>query len=279
MIVKSNQKMAYLFFGVLAFAFAEPIDAQILVANWDFTASAADTTGNEHNGILSSGATISSQGLDLDQTDDGEVQVASDMSLEPSSDGNEWVLELRGVQSDMADDGSFGAVYSSRDSDGLGTIIYRGNSGNWEFWTGNGEGGWNILNTGIFVDTSLTYNLTARIQNTLMTFTVDDGTTVQSFQLETSVFAPQSGSRPISFGNGGNSQGEFFFDGRIAGASIITSRLLGDVNIDGVVDFFDIAPFIAVLSSQGFQTEADIDQSGDVNFFDIAPFIDILSSQ
>ena len=52
--------------------------------------------------------------------------------------------------------------------------------------------------------------------------------------------------------------------------------LLGDVNLDGVVDFFDIAPFISILSS-GFQTEADIDQNGVVDFFDIAPFIELLS--
>ena len=53
--------------------------------------------------------------------------------------------------------------------------------------------------------------------------------------------------------------------------------LLGDVNISGDVDFSDIAPFITVLSSGGFQCEADIDVSGIVDFADIAPFIGILS--
>jgi len=55
------------------------------------------------------------------------------------------------------------------------------------------------------------------------------------------------------------------------------SVLLGDVNRDGVVDFFDISPFIVLLSSGEFQAEADVDQSGFVNFFDISPFIIILS--
>ena len=55
--------------------------------------------------------------------------------------------------------------------------------------------------------------------------------------------------------------------------------LLGDVNLDGVVDFFDISPFISILSSGGFQTEADIDQSDKVDFLDISPFITILSNQ
>ena len=56
------------------------------------------------------------------------------------------------------------------------------------------------------------------------------------------------------------------------------STLLGDVNLDGVVNFSDIAPFIAVLSNGGSQAEADIDQNGIVNFSDIAPFIGILSA-
>jgi len=54
--------------------------------------------------------------------------------------------------------------------------------------------------------------------------------------------------------------------------------LLGDVNRDGAVTFFDIFPFIEVLSANGFQAEADIDQDGAVSFFDISPFIDLLSA-
>ena len=53
--------------------------------------------------------------------------------------------------------------------------------------------------------------------------------------------------------------------------------LLGDVNLDGMVDFFDIQPFIDVLSDGSNQPEADIDMNGEVNFFDIAGFIGILS--
>ena len=53
--------------------------------------------------------------------------------------------------------------------------------------------------------------------------------------------------------------------------------LLGDVNLDGEVNFLDISPFISVLSSGPFQVEADIDENGVVNFLDISPFIAILS--
>ena len=54
--------------------------------------------------------------------------------------------------------------------------------------------------------------------------------------------------------------------------------LLGDANCDGVVDFLDIVPFIAILFGEDFKPEADIDQNGDVNFLDITPFIAILSA-
>ena len=69
-----------------------------------------------------------------------------------------------------------------------------------------------------------------------------------------------------------------------------TDFSLGDVNLSGIpigngfidvsfsVDLFDIAPFIGVLASGGYQREADCNEDGLVNFFDIAPFIEILSS-
>ena len=56
-----------------------------------------------------------------------------------------------------------------------------------------------------------------------------------------------------------------------------TGVLLGDVNLDQTVDFFDIQPFIDLLSDGMFQAEGDIDGNGAVNFLDIQPFIDILS--
>ena len=54
--------------------------------------------------------------------------------------------------------------------------------------------------------------------------------------------------------------------------------LLGDVNLDKVVNFLDITPFISLLSMKEFLAEADINQSGEVNFLDISGFISILSN-
>ena len=55
--------------------------------------------------------------------------------------------------------------------------------------------------------------------------------------------------------------------------------ILGDVNLDGMVNFLDISPFIGVLTDTGNnQAEADTNEDGMVNFLDIAPFINILIS-
>ena len=71
-----------------------------------------------------------------------------------------------------------------------------------------------------------------------------------------------------------------FLDSEIHSASDynvdLVQDFLGDVNGDGEVNFFDIAPFIEALTAPDFIAEADIDQNGMVNFFDIAPFIVIL---
>ena len=61
------------------------------------------------------------------------------------------------------------------------------------------------------------------------------------------------------------------------GTVLLPGDLRGDINLDGVVDFVDISPFVAVLSSGEYQYEADMDQNGVVDFMDISHFIDALS--
>ena len=57
----------------------------------------------------------------------------------------------------------------------------------------------------------------------------------------------------------------------------VASSLLGDCNLDGIVNFLDISPFISILSTGDFLDQADINQDNAINFLDIAPFVSILS--
>lgn len=63
--------------------------------------------------------------------------------------------------------------------------------------------------------------------------------------------------------------------------SVINSSpvILGDVDMNGVVDFVDIPAFIAILQAGDFKAEADVNQDTVVNFQDIPAFIAILIAQ
>ena len=54
--------------------------------------------------------------------------------------------------------------------------------------------------------------------------------------------------------------------------------LIGDVNMDGVINLLDVAPFVDLISNGGFQVEADINGDGEVNLLDVGPFVDLLSN-
>ena len=53
--------------------------------------------------------------------------------------------------------------------------------------------------------------------------------------------------------------------------------VLGDANLDGIVDFLDISQFISLLTAGEFLEQADINCDGALNFLDIAPFIGLLT--
>ena len=55
--------------------------------------------------------------------------------------------------------------------------------------------------------------------------------------------------------------------------------LIADVNLDGFVNFLDIAPFIALLANDAYQLEADVNQDGVLDFLDISFFINELTGQ
>ena len=77
----------------------------------------------------------------------------------------------------------------------------------------------------------------------------------------------------------GNGGGGAFSRGyvRLFVSQISAPIILGDCNLDGVVDFLDISQFIAVLASNSFLAQADCNLDGVVDFLDISAFIAILA--
>lgn len=56
----------------------------------------------------------------------------------------------------------------------------------------------------------------------------------------------------------------------------VTTALLGDVNLDTLVNALDISPFVQRLTGGTYQVEADINQDGLVNALDISGFVTCL---
>lgn len=52
--------------------------------------------------------------------------------------------------------------------------------------------------------------------------------------------------------------------------------LLGDANLDGVVNLLDVSPWIDCVIGGAFLQQCDINQDGVVDLLDVAPFIEIL---
>ena len=79
-----------------------------------------------------------------------------------------------------------------------------------------------------------------------------------------------------TLGGSGRRDLRFSISGVAAGAG--PDIVKADVNMDGVVSFLDISPFIMALSSpEGAPAEADCNCDGNVNFLDISVFINILA--
>ena len=99
-------------------------------------------------------------------------------------------------------------------------------------------------------------------------------------RIENGLTGPSADTIPNVSSFGEDNDGNLFvvsLDGNVF--RLNSANMLGDVNLDGAIDFSDIPAFIAVLSSGNFQAEADCDLSGEVDFSDIPAFIEILSRQ
>jgi hypothetical protein len=55
--------------------------------------------------------------------------------------------------------------------------------------------------------------------------------------------------------------------------TFVPSLLLGDVNTDGDVNGLDVDPFVVLVTSGGYQAEADMNEDLAVNGLDVDPFV------
>ncbi len=59
-------------------------------------------------------------------------------------------------------------------------------------------------------------------------------------------------------------------------SDIVDETVLGDVNLDGVADLLDVAPFVNLITNNNFQVEGDINGDDVVDLLDVQPFVFLL---
>ena len=196
-----------------------------LVAHWPLDTDATDATGNGHDGAVVNGTVNfgqtganASTGSAAAFPDGGHIDIPFDAAL----NGDSFTVSLW-VNSGPT--GAHASPITSRDDVGGGVsthgyIIYHNPAGNWDFWTGDGDAGWD----------GLAGDLVAINTWTHLAITYDAGTDTKTLYVNGAVSAsdnvtPVSGAQYspngtvemeiLHIGSGQDDGLNFFFDGLI----------------------------------------------------------------
>jgi hypothetical protein len=81
------------------------------------------------------------------------------------------------------------------------------------------------------------------------------------------------GAKGFTFTNFGNGMGSIDYLKVVNDPNPTTGPLLGDVNLDGVINGLDVDPFVGLVTGGTFQAEGDMNEDGVVNGLDVDPFV------
>jgi hypothetical protein len=167
-----------------------------LIAHWPLDTDATDSTGNGHNGAVVGGTVNFGQtganantGSAAAFPDNGHIDVPFDAAL----NGESFTVALWANAGTTA---GFASPLTSRDDVAgpltHGYILYNNNGGNWDFWTGDSDAGWDSMpGAGVAVNTW-----------THIAITYDAGTDTKTLWIDGVVSAtdniPQSGPTQYS---------------------------------------------------------------------------------
>ena len=207
-----------------------------LVAWYPLDTDASDASGNGHDGSVvggtvnfgqagANGATGSSAAF----PDNGHIDVPFSSALNPGS----FTVTL---WANAGSTGGFASPITSRDDVAgpitHGYIIYNNSGGNWDFWTGDGDAGWDTLQGPAVATSTWTH----------LAITYDAGTDTKTLWVDgvaaVSDNVPQSGptqyapngtieSENLHIGSGQDDGANFYFDGNIDDVTIWDEALDG----------------------------------------------------
>jgi hypothetical protein len=81
------------------------------------------------------------------------------------------------------------------------------------------------------------------------------------------------GEKGFTFTNFGDGMGSIDYLKVVNDPNPSVGPLLGDVNLDGVINGLDVDPFVGLVTGGTFQAEGDMNEDGVVNGLDVDPFV------
>lgn len=219
--------------------------ADPLVAWWPLDVDGTDASGNGFDGTIT-GALAPAEGANAatggSLTFDGgsRIDVPFDQNLNP----DDFTITMWANASSTA---GFASPITSRDdvNNGVSThgfIIYNDNGGNWNFWTGDGNPGWDTLAAGPVLTDTWTH----------LAISYDSVTETKTFYVDGQVAATDTAANQYSqngtvemedlhIGAGADDGNSFFFDGRIDDVGLFRTALseedINSIMMNGVGGF------------------------------------------
>ena len=227
--------------GALLLLAGQPMQAE-LVAHWPLDSNARDLIGNHHG--QDSAVTFGADGAAGHTGTAAEfngsnstITVPFDEALNPES----FTLSMW-VNADST--GGFSSPVTSRDdvSGGVSThgyILYNDNRGTWNFWTGDGNPGWDTLrgpavSTNTWTHLALTFDAATGTKSLFV-----DGA-LAATETAAAQYSPNGTVEAEDFhiGSGGDAGSSFFFAGNIDDVAIFDTALdaaaIQDIRANGV---------------------------------------------
>lgn len=219
--------------------------ANPLVAWWPLDADGTDASGNGFDGTIV-GSLVPAEGANAatggSLTFDGgsRIDVPFDQALNPT----DFTITMWANANSTA---GFASPITSRDDVNAGVsthgfIIYNDNGGNWNFWTGDGNPGWDTLSAGPVSIGDWTH----------LAIKYDSATETKTFYVDGQVAATDTAANQYSqngtvemedlhIGAGADDGNSFFFDGRIDDVGLFRTALseedINSIMMNGVGGF------------------------------------------
>tara|TARA_B100001093_G_scaffold466473_1_gene484913 strand:+ start:1167 stop:3395 length:2229 start_codon:yes stop_codon:yes gene_type:complete len=219
-----------------------------LVAHWPLDTSALDATGNGYDGEIQGGTVTYGQdgantntGSSASFPDNGHIDIPFNKALNPES----FTVALWANASSTS---GFASPITSRDDVGGGTsthgfILYNDNTGIWNFWTGDGDPGWDRMEAD-FVEPNVWTHIALTFDATTDTKSIWINGSLAATETAPGQYSPNGTIEleNLHIGSGQDNGLNFYFDGLIDDVGIwnevLEESFIQNIMDNGIVSSF-----------------------------------------